>query len=259
MNDGKRPVEGAKFLKGGPMRRLGLLVTAMLTVCLMLGASPIAVQLSATDLTTALTSFNSVSFNGHVRWESASTGNFKLRLSNGTSGSPGLITGGSGITWNDNAPQSFSFGFDGTQATLSVIDGASTYTINATPAVTQVNSLLIRIRTNGASSVQLSDLKVDGVSLNISSISLQNATAESFLFVSNVFSPFTLSGLIRMTRTGGGSGAEVPAMQVFAGMAPTPDLGSEVPEPSTWMLAGLGISLLLVSRLRRRGHFRAAR
>lgn len=235
------------------MRRLGLLVTATLLTCLMLAASPIAVQLPATDLNTALTSFNSVSFNGQVRWESARASNYKLRLANGSSGSPGLITGGTGITWNDNAPQSFSFGFDGTQATLSVTDGATTSTINATPAVTQVNSLLIRIRTNGASTIQLGDLKVDGVSLNISSISLQNVGAEKFLFISNVFSPFTLSGLIRMTRTGGGSGAEVPAMQVFAGMAPTPDLGATVPEPSTWMLAGLGMALVLVSRLRRRG------
>jgi hypothetical protein len=231
----------------------------MLFVCLMLAASPIAVQLPATDLTTALTSFNTVSFNGQVRWESASTGNYKLRLSNGSSGSPGLITGGSGITWNSDAPQSFSFGFNGTQATLSVTDAATNYTVNATPAATQVNSLLIRIRTNGASSVQLSDLKVDGVSLNIGSISLQNVGAEQFLFVSNVFSPFTLSGLIRMTRTGGGSGAEVPAMQVFAGMAPVADLGADVPEPSTWMLAGLGASLVLLGRLWRRSPSRNAR
>jgi hypothetical protein len=233
------------------MRRLGLLATATLFACLMLGASPIAVQLPANDLNTALTSFTSVSFNGQVRWDSASTSNYKLRLSNGSSGSPGLITGGIGITWNSDAPQSFSFGFNGTQATLSVTDAATIYTVNATPAATQVNSLMIRIRTNGASSIQLSDLRVDGISLNISSISLQNVGAEKFLFVSNVFSPFTLSGLIRMTRTGGGSGAEVPAMQVFAGMAPTADLGANVPEPSTWMLAGFGVTLVLVGRLRR--------
>jgi hypothetical protein len=241
------------------MKRLGLLATAVLTICLMLGAAPIAVQLPANDLNTALTSFNSVSFNGQVRWDSASTSNYKLRLSNGSSGSPGLITGGSGITWTNDAPQSFSFGFDGTQATLSVTDGGTNYTINATPAATQVNSLLIRIRTNGASTVQLSDLKVDGVSLNISAISLQNVGAEKFLFVSNVFSPFTLTGLIRMTRTGGGSGSEVPAMQVFAGMAPVPDLGANVPEPSTWMLAVLGASLLLVGHLWRRGPARSGR
>lgn len=242
------------------MKRLGLLATAMLLVCLMLGASPIAVQLPASDLNTALTSFNSVSFNGQVRWESARTSNYKLRLANGSSGSPGLITGGTGITWNDNAPQSFSFGFNGTVATLSVVDGATTYAINATPAAAQVNSLLIRIRTNGTSSVELSDLKVDGVSLNIGSISLLNVGAEKFLFISNVFSPFTLSGLIRMTRTGGGSGAEVPAMQVFAGVAPVADLGATVPEPSTWMLAGIGMSLVLLARLRRwKKHSRALR
>jgi hypothetical protein len=246
----ERPAEGARIFEGGLMKRLGWIAAALLLLELCLMGAPIAVQLPTSDLTTALTSFNSVSFNGQVRWESASTGHYKLRLSNGTLGSPGLVTGGDGITWNSDAPQSFSFGFNGTLATLSVTDGGTPYTISATPSSTQVNSLLIRIRTNGTSSVELSDLRVDGVSLNISSISLQNVTSEAFLFVSNVFSPFTLTGLLRMTRNGGASGAEVPAMQIYAGVSPNADTAN-VPEPSTWLLAGIGVSLLMLGRIRR--------
>ncbi|MDZ7639073.1 MAG: choice-of-anchor W domain-containing protein [Bryobacterales bacterium] len=214
------------------MKRIGLAV--LLAATCPNGRSscrPIAVQLPTANLGIALGTFDTVAFNGQVRWESSGTSNYKLRLANGSLGSPGLVTGGSPITWNSNAPQTFSMSFGGTTAALSVVDGPSTYTINANPANTAVNGLLIGIRTNGSSSITLSDLRVDGVSLNIGSISLAKVSSQSFLYVSNVFAPFTLSGLIQMARTGGGSGAEVPAMQIYAGYA-------EVPEPATFAMVG---------------------
>lgn len=108
---------------------------------------PLTTQLATNDLTVALAEFESVAFNATARWQSNTVANFKMRISDGTSGSPNhLVTGGSGITWQTNAPQPFTVNFNGSVVVFSIVDGTTTHKISATPAQAGVNSILIALR-----------------------------------------------------------------------------------------------------------------
>lgn len=231
---------------------------ALLVTALPLAAAPITTQLETTDLTVALSEFTNVAFNATARWQSNGTSNFKMRISDGAAGSPGhLVTGGSGITWTTNAPQAFTVNFNGSVVTFTIVDGANTFTIEASPAQTEVNSIMIALRSQAgagiSSEIEVTNLAVNGGALSVPSASLGSVNSRTFLLVQGVGPGFTLTGNLRISKTGGAG--EIPSMVVFAGMTPsTPqddDGTTATPEPGTLALLLAGSFLLLVGRARR--------
>ncbi len=242
------------------MKRLVLgFVLALYTVGT-LSATPITTQLETTDLGVALSEFTSIAFNATARWQSNGTSNFKMRISDGASGSPNhLATGGSGITWGSDAPQAFTLNFDGQHVTFTIVDGANTFTISAQPQETAVNSLMIALRSqagNGISSqISASSLAVNGNGLSIPSASLGTVNSRTFLLVQGVSAGFTLTGNLQIVKSGGAG--EIPSMVVFAGNTPyqpavtssaTADV--ETPEPGTFILLLAGGLLFMVGNWR---------
>jgi hypothetical protein len=181
-----------------------------------------------------------------------------MRISDGTSGSPNhLVSGGSGITWGSDSPQAFTLNFDGAVVTFTIVDGANTHTIRAEPASTQVNALMIALRSqagNGISSeIAVSNLALNGVALSIASASLGLVNARTFLLVEGLTGGFTLTGNLRIAKTGGAG--EIPSMILFAGKTsyqpPTPGAdapGAETPEPGTLLLLAAGLLLLAAGK-----------
>jgi len=182
-----------------------------------LGASPLTTQLETTSLPEALTQFTNVAFNATARWQSNKPANFKMRISNGAAGSPQhLVTGGTGISWASDAPQAFTVNFDGAEVIFTIVDGAITHTIRATPALNAVNSLMIALRSQGGhnSSIELSDLKVNGEALSVPSAYLGSVQdARLFVLVQGLSSSFSLTGNMRITKTGGAQ--EIPSLIIF--------------------------------------------
>ncbi|MCW5964479.1 MAG: PEP-CTERM sorting domain-containing protein [Bryobacterales bacterium] len=234
---------------------------ALLVTAHPLAAAPVTTQLETTDLTMALSEFTSVAFNATTRWQSNGTSNFKMRISNGTAGSPGhLVSGGSGITWATDAPQSFTLNFNGSVVTFTIVDGANTFTIETTPEQTEVNSIMIALRSQAgvgiSSSIEVTNLAVNGGALSIPSALLGAVNSRTFLLVQGVGPGFTLTGNLRISKSGGAG--EIPSMIVFAGMTPfTPsDEGGDegttsTPEPGTLALLLAGALLILVGHARR--------
>lgn len=211
------------------------------------GAAPIVTVLSTTDLNTALGYLDTQVFSSRIRWDSASTANWKLWLSSGT-------TGGSGITWNTNGPQTFTFSYVNGVATTTVVDGGSTFSISST-FTGSGSAILIGVRANGNSSINASNLTIDGTAISPSSLGLANTGGRSFLLVTNLGGNFNLSGLLAMASSSGGSGGEIPALQIWVGSSPFSDpLAS--PEPAPMLLAGLG--LVALATLRRRAAAKAS-
>ncbi|MCZ2154022.1 MAG: PEP-CTERM sorting domain-containing protein [Bryobacterales bacterium] len=227
------------------MKKIWLAIFACAGLSLSALAAPIATQLSTGDLVTALDEFDSVAFNGQVRWESGSSNNgygrHKMLLANGGTYSSPLTTGGGGITWRDDSPQSFSLSFSGGIVTLTVTDGRTPYTIRARPLDTLVNGLMLQISSDRSSTISVRNLKIDNVSLNIGGISLGSTSTSSFLFISGITSPFTLSGQIAMTGPNGNRN-DIPAMHLYAGYTAAEDTAgpdASVPEPATFALVGM--------------------
>lgn len=227
------------------MKKIWLAIFACAGLSLSALAAPLATQLPTGNLVTALDEFDSVAFNGQVRWESRSSNNgngrHKMLLANGGAYSSPLATGGGGITWESNSPQSFSLSFSGGIVTLTVTDGRTPYTISARPSDTLVNGLLLQISSDRNSTISVSNLKIDNTSLNIGGISLGRTSTSSFLYISGITSPFTLSGQIAMTGPSG-SRKDIPAMHLYGGYtaaADTAEPDASVPEPATFALVGI--------------------
>ncbi len=228
-------------------------------------AAPIVTSLETTELTAALSEFNQVAFNATARWQSNQTSNFKMRISNGTSGSPHhLVTGGSGITWNSDGPQAFTVNFDGAVVTFTIVDGANTHTIETSPAETEVNSLMIALRSQAgvgiSSEIEVTNLALNGEPLSSPSMYLGSVNSRSFLMVAGIGPSFTLTGNLRISKNGGAG--EIPSMVVFAGTAPEPGPTSSststeneelvaTPEPGTWLLMVTGMLLAMLGRSQR--------
>ena len=204
-----------------------------------MAGAPIVTVLPTTDLTTALTYLDSQVYSSRIRWDSASTANWKLWLSSG-------VTGGSGITWNTNGPQTFTFSYNNGLATTSVVDGGSTFSITSsfTGAGT---AILVGVRANTNSSITASSLTIDGAAITPSSLGLANTAGRSFLLITNLGGNFNLSGLLAMASTSGGSGGEIPALQIWVGSSSYAD-PAQTPEPAPMLLAGLGLTALAALR-----------
>jgi hypothetical protein len=141
------------------------------------------------------------------------------------------IAGGSSqFAWGNNQPVQFTLARLGNTVSFTMGNYDASYTDSA---VGDVNTLVLRLRATGASSVSLSTLDLDGAPL---ATLIRNAAGPEYWLLSPLAGDFTLTGDATLAWTGTAPTGSNLAFQIKGFVTPV-----EVPEPASLALLGMGL------------------
>lgn len=241
------------------MVRLFVAISLALWLTASLLAAPLSAVLPATSLDEALGSFDSIAFHATARWQSNHPQSAKMRLADGATNRSGeSIDGGHALQWDSASSHAFTLNFNGERVSFRIDDGVQSYVLEIQPRDVAMNGLLLALRSEAGRRIQseiaLTHLTLNGSPVAGSTMALSGALTQSYLLIRGVGTPFTLTGNLRIAKTGGSR--ELPSLVLYAGMADpliieaAPAAAEPVPESRALIPLALGVLVLVASHLR---------
>ncbi|WP_016949871.1 choice-of-anchor W domain-containing protein [Anabaena sp. PCC 7108] len=145
------------------------------------------------------------------------------------------------FTWGNGKLWDFSLEYDGSKVTYKVLDGNQTISLTSQEFSGPVNQIYLRTFANKGNTsnlqnaVSLTDLVFNGTSVgSLASASTSTSKDVDYLGLSNISSPFTLTGKTALSWVGAAPSRSNLAFQIKVGTSPQSE---SVPEPG--MLGGI--------------------
>ncbi|MBD2625006.1 choice-of-anchor W domain-containing protein [Trichormus variabilis] len=152
---------------------------------------------------------------------------------------PGQPVAQGNFTWGNGKLWDFSLEYDGSKVTYKVLDGNQTISLTSQEFSGSVNQIYLRTLANNTgnsqNAVSLTNLVFNGTSIgSLASTSTSTSKDLDYLGLSNISSPFTLTGKTALSWLGAAPSRSNLAFQIKVGTSPQSE---SVPEPG--MLGGI--------------------